>query len=103
MATLIDSYSETNKSNISFVYTANYLGQSFTGTGLAIGSAQWYMRKSGSPSGNLVAKIYAHSGTYGTNSLPTGVALATSDVVNSTTLPTSFTLVTFTFSGANQI
>jgi len=36
------------------------------------------LKKVGAPTGNLVAKLYAHSGTFGTSSIPTGAALATS-------------------------
>jgi len=36
------------------------------------------MKKTGSPTGNLTAKLYAHSGTFGTSSIPTAAALATS-------------------------
>ena len=56
--------------------------------------------------GNLYAKIYAHTGTYGTSSLPTGPALATSNAVAISSIIdglVGFELVTFTFSGANQI
>ena len=55
------------------------VGQSFTGNGLILNSAEFYLKKKGSPTGNAVVKIYAHSGTYGTSSVPTGSALATSD------------------------
>ena len=36
------------------------------------------MKKTGSPTGNLTAVLYAHSGTFGSSSIPTGTALATS-------------------------
>lgn len=36
------------------------------------------MKRTGSPTGNLVAKLYAHAGVFGTDSIPTGAALATS-------------------------
>lgn len=45
----------------------------------------FHLYKSGSPTGNMVAKLYAHSGTYGTSSVPTGTALATSDNVAAST------------------
>lgn len=48
------------------------------------------VKKTGSPTGNLVAKLYAHSGTFGTSSVPTGAALATSDNLDVATLTTSY-------------
>jgi len=101
---LIDSYSESNQDASSNIYSAQpNVGQSFTAS-LAgkLSSCKAYLRKSGSPTGNIVAKLYAHTGTYGTSSLPTGDPLATSDNVDVSTLSTSFELVTFTFSGAEQ-
>ena len=53
-------------------------GQSFTGNGGTLDSCVFELGKSGSPTGNAVAKIYNHTGTYGTSSKPTGAALATS-------------------------
>ncbi len=101
---IADSYSEANSTGThAFVYTANYGAHSFTGNGQTLNKATWYIEKDGSPTGNVVAKIYNTSGTFGTNSLPTGAALATSNTVNSATLPASFTLTDFTFSGANKI
>jgi hypothetical protein len=106
MPSIIDSYSESNQdaTNFSISSPGNHGGgQSFTGNGSAIGSAVFYLRKTNSPTGNATAKIYAHSGTFGTSSVPTGAALATSDVFDVSTLTTSFQLITFDFSGGNQI
>jgi hypothetical protein len=47
------------------------------------------LKKVGSPTGTVVAKLYAHSGTYGSSSVPTGAALATSDTLDVATLTTS--------------
>ena len=57
--------------------------------------------KNGSPTGNLYAKIYAetHATAYGTDSLPTGTALATSDAFDGSTLSSVYReAVYFTFS-----
>lgn len=59
--------------------------------------------KTGSPTGTMYAKVYAITGTYGTDATPTGAALATSDGVDVASLTTSYNLITFTFSGANRI
>jgi hypothetical protein len=73
-------------------------GQSFTGNGQYIEEVSLYLAKYGSPTGNITAKIYAHSGTYGTSSVPTGAALYTSDTVDIATLSTTFGLINFHFS-----
>ena len=108
MATIIDSYSETNQSAIPrYTYlggTQQYWGQSFTNAHSALlTNCKFYLYKTGSPTGNIYAKIYTHSGTYGTDGKPTGSVLATSDAFDVSTLPASFQLIDFTFSGANQI
>lgn len=48
------------------------------------------LKKTGSPTGNLVAKLYAHSGTFGTSSIPTGAALATSVNIDVSKFTTSY-------------
>lgn len=99
MAILVDSYSETNYvSN-----TSSTVGQSFTGNGGVLDSCKFYLQRYGSPSGNVYAKLYAHSGTFGSTGIPTGSPLAISDPVSASTIPTSFSLVTFTFSGSNRV
>jgi hypothetical protein len=107
MPTLIDSYPEANY-NVSVdigTGAANRIkvGQSFTAIAAVLNSAKFYLQKYGSPTGNVVACIYAHSGTYGTSSVPSGAALATSDNVDVSGLSTSLALVEFVFSGANKI
>ena len=102
MATIIDSYSESNQdSTLGGVgYTKSRVGQSFIGDGTILNSVKFYLKKnSGSPTGNATAKLYAHSGTYGTSSAPTGSALDTSTTFDVSTLSTSYALITFTFSG----
>jgi hypothetical protein len=46
-------------------------------------------KKSGSPTGNLFVKLYAHSGTYGESSLPTGDAIAISSAIDVSNMSTS--------------
>jgi len=107
MSHIIDSYDESNyDGDGSPVIEA---GQSFTGDGSVLDSVSFYLGKIGSPTGNAVAKIYAHSGTYGTSSVPTGAALATSDNVDVSGIPSgtewvnSTEWVNFTFSGDDKI
>lgn len=108
MADLIDSYSEANyDENVNLTdhhpspdaWSAG--GQSFTGQAKKLTSVKFYVGKSGSPTGYSRAVLYAHSGTFGTSSVPTGEALATSDDFDVSTLGV-MALVTFTFTGAQQ-
>jgi len=80
-------------------------GQSFTASeDGTLDSAMFHLSRSfGTVTGNAYALLYAHSGTYGTSSLPTGDPLATSDPVDvgALSLPDYFTYrdtpVTFHF------
>lgn len=96
----MDTYNESNVSVDGTVGdgTVNAVGQSFTAdyTG-NLYSVKWYVKKTGSPTGNAVAKLYTHSGTYGTSSVPTGAALSTSSNFDVSTLTTSYQLIQFTF------
>lgn len=79
------------------------IAQSFTGNGAKITRCVVNMRAFGTITGNIVAKIYAISGTSGTDSVPTGSALATSDTIDVTTIASGVNQnYTFNFSGANQ-
>lgn len=105
MAEIIDSYSESNRSQNFQLYGARKIGQSFTGDGGILATAEFYLTKYGTVSGNCYVDIYTHSGTYGTDSVPTGTALATSDAVDVDDIPSWSTheLIEFTFSGADKI
>lgn len=109
-ASTIDSYSESNYTTATSIVSGiiTSYGQSFTAvsTFVVLDSAKFYLYTQGTPSGTLVAKVYAHSRTFGTNGIPTGTALAVSDQVNVSGVPSgsgSIGLVTFSFSGANRI
>lgn len=101
----MDCYDESNGGNLIPIYTGSVdgIGQSFTGDGGILATSVWNLNKTGSPTGNAVSKIYAHSGTFGTSSIPTGAALATSGNFDVSTLTGSLTLITFTFSGGGKI
>lgn len=106
MATIVDSYSESNRSSdysVSLGLGCAGAGQSFTGDGGTLNSAKFFLKKVNSPTGNAYAKIYAHTNTFGSNGVPTGSALATSDAVDVSGISTTQSLVTFTFSGENKI
>jgi hypothetical protein len=81
------------------------VGQSFTGNGKTLSAVRLLLMKSGSPTNTAVVKIYAHSGTFGTSSVPdTSTLLATSDTFSVSTLSASdFEPALFNFTGANQI
>ena len=55
------------------------------------------LKKVGSPTGNIVAKIYAHTGTFGSSGTPTGGALATSVNVDVSKLLTTYGTFEFGF------
>lgn len=111
MITLLDSYSESNQDSNYF------LGQDFIGPNKVISAAQsftcpstiplysakFYLKKTGLPTGNAVAKLYNITGTSGVNATPTGAAIATSDNLDVSTLTGSKALVQLLFTGANAI
>lgn len=103
--TASDKYNESNQDTTQSLVSGSVIGngQSFVGNGGVLTSAQFYLKKTGSPTGTAVAKVYAHSGTFGTSSIPTGTALATSATLDVTTLTTSYQLIAFKFIGTNNI
>jgi len=104
--TLDDSYVEANQ-NDSMWLGAAYVtegGQSFTSGGGTLDRVDLWLLKSGLATGDMTVKIYAHSGTYGTSSVPTGDVLATSGAIASSTLANGvYGLISFSFTGANRI
>lgn len=106
MATLIDSYSESNYSAaVALSYsTNNPWGQAFAcgSSGLSLDSAKFYLANSGGITGNATAKLYSLTGTYGSTAKPSTL-LATSDTVANSSIGAGFGLITFNFSGANRV
>lgn len=95
----IDCYSESNYDSYTLMNSKDVYQSFFNLESTNINSCKWYLRGFGSPTGNLVAKLYAHSGTYGVNGVPIGSPLAVSDVVTASVLSSSnFSLVEFVFS-----
>ena len=78
--TLADSYeSFTSGAGVGVSpTTVTAMGQSFTGNGGALSRASFHFYRIGNVAGNVTAALYAHSGTFGTSSIGTGAALATS-------------------------
>lgn len=104
----IDYYSLQN-------YTAYYnapqgtnffdgFGQSFNvPSSIKLDSCGFYLYNFGTPEGNVYIDIYAHTGDFGTSSIPTGTPLAVSDPVDIATYDNTLRLREFTFSGGNRI
>ncbi len=94
-----DSYGESNYSaDNSLDDLDNGFGQSFeSNVTQKINSCKFNLKKIGSPTGNAVAKLYAHTGTFGASSKPTGTPLATSNNFDVSTLTSSMQLITFEF------
>ena len=98
-ATVIDKYEDSSGSysiyQIDDIQTG--IAQSFTGTNNDLTWASFMLRKNNSPTGNIYAKLYAHTGTYGTSSEPTGSALATSTAISLADITSGGGLVIFEF------
>lgn len=104
---LVDNYDFSNGDSTVSLYISSIFraGQSFTtdSTGGYLHSLAVQIQSVGSPTGNIVAELYAHSGTYGTDGVPTGSVLATSGTIDVTTIPTAPSLATFFFTGVNAV
>jgi hypothetical protein len=73
-------------------------GQSMTGDGRTIGAVGFSLQRVGNPPGNAVAKLYAHTGTFGGGGTCTGAALATSQPIPASTIQTgSYAEIIFYF------
>lgn len=107
----LSTYSESNRDSDQPLGdgTTTGVAQSFTTPATSASTnargcfarAKFQLKKVGSPTGNIVAKLYAHSGTLGTSSIPTGAALATSTNVDVSTLTTSYAIIDFVFNESN--
>lgn len=98
-----DNFDKSNVTNWPLDNVNTGVSQSFTASfSGTLTNASFNLKKVGTPTGNIVYKLYAHSGTYGTSSIPTGTALATSDTFAVSGLTTSPVKTTINFSGGNQ-
>lgn len=104
-STLLDSYSETNVDSSFDMYVSSpgepASAQIFTtpsSPAYTLSSAKFYIKNNHSKSCNTYAELFDYTGSVGTTAVPTGSALATSDVVDSAGLTTSYQLITFNFS-----
>ena len=110
MSVLVDSF--TNVWQNSQLYSGSTIadGQTFYNGytyDITLDSMKFLVMKKGSPpeEGDCHARLYAMTGTFGTNGKPTGDVLATSDVVSLADVPAYISSVwtEFTFSGSNRI
>ena len=101
---LIDSYPSSN-GGVQGGFSTSIRAQLFVNSSsIILDSAQFYFYSSTVRTGTLNAYVYNYTGTPGTNAVPTGSPIATSDNVDASTLNTSTpSAVNFTFSGANRI
>ena len=110
---LFDGYSETNKDEdhpLQTVHPSSELqrssyGQTFktsSNNAYKISKVKFYLRKYGTPTGNLIVRLYAHTGTFGSSGIPTGSSLANGSSFSIASLTTSYQLIEFTFSGTHQ-
>lgn len=99
MSTLIDSYDEANVDNNDLINSVSGIaaGQSFLGNDMEVTEAKFYLAKLGTPTGTAFAKIYAHTGTFGSSGIPTGNPLAISNSFDVSTLFGSNVLWSFFF------
>lgn len=107
MATLTANYAFSNGDTTNQLRGTGTIrkgrGESFTaGTTGTLYSIKFNLRKAASPTGNYTFRIYAHTGVFGTSSLP-GSLLATSATGDAAALTTSFQEIELLFSGANAI
>jgi hypothetical protein len=104
MATLLASYEATRNAVWYMSYATGFrrgLSQSFKPSqSYKITEAQWSGANAGMASGNFVAKLYSHTGTYGSSGTPSTL-LATSDQVSYASI-VDYNFISFPFSGAQQ-
>jgi hypothetical protein len=110
----MDSYAASNADNEIYINcvtptaadTYSCQGVSFTTPDydVTLDRVQFCLQKYNLPTGHVQAKLYAHSGTYGTSSLPTGTALAESETRDISTIPDyALSIINFKFTGTNKI
>jgi len=94
-----DWYSETNAGvDAQINFTTIGRGQSFLGNGQNLSRVGMWLKRIGTAPGTVSARLYAHSGTYGTSSVGTGTPLANATTVLScSAISTAFSWVYFDF------
>lgn len=90
-------------SDVTGTYLRDATGQSFIANGETIKRVQLMLKKLGTPTGTFTCSIYAHSGTYGVDGIPTGSPLGTSQSVNIANMSTNYRTLEFDFSGVATV
>lgn len=89
---LVDSYPFASADGVYDMYNGSgveEVGQALTlASSTGVTSLKFFLQKSGSPTGNITFRLYAATGTVGTNATPTGSVLATA-TLDAATLTTS--------------
>ncbi len=103
--TLVDSYGSANATDAEWIVPTTSLGQSFDSGSVSrqLSKAKFYIYRGSDANGspNVYARLYAHSGTWGSTGIPaTGLNsyLAQSDPVSVNSLSETAGFVEFTFS-----
>jgi hypothetical protein len=93
------NYADTNRDSDQALGNGTTTGvsQSYAAAAGLLASCKFWLKKYNSPTGNAVAKLYTHSGSLGSTSVPTGVALATSSTYDVSLLTSSYQWIEFTF------
>lgn len=106
-----EAHNGTYASDISANWSSNYsaYSQSFQtpndGLTRKLSSIKLYLRnKYAGQTGTIRVDVYAHTGSFGSSSVPTGAVLASSDALDISAFSTSvYEFKTLAFSGANRI
>lgn len=102
--TTIITYANANADQNNYIANGDNdaIGQSFRSSGYLLSRVTFYGRAVGSPTGDTTARLYGHTGTFGTTGTPSGSVLATSDIITAASISTTAGPVTYTFSGDQQ-
>ncbi len=93
MSTLASTWRNTNGAP----YAGEFYGQSFMGDGKKLMRVGFYMSRGGTPPGTISARLYAHSGVFGTSGIATGPVLATSNALVCAAVPMRWQWMYFDF------
>ena len=101
-ATSMQSYANTNQDSEVAIGNGTLDGaaHSFAASAGQLVRARFHLRKVGSPTGNATVKLYAHTGTFGTSSAPTGAQLVAATALDVSTLTGTLADVDFYFEAA---
>jgi len=93
---LLDSYTETQEDVSLYSGSVIAAGQAFTPPrDCILGTLAFYLKKTGSPTGDITAKLYRATGTVGEDAEPTGDPIAVSIAKSAANLTTSYAKIQF--------